>query len=372
MRFTPSVGRLAAAIGAVPVVATFVVVSGLDAQAAEQVQAFEEAGTYQFEVPAGVTCVDVVVAGAAGGRGQDFDELIGSPPTPGSEGDGGNGGSLGGEPGLGGRTSAELIVTPGEVLQVNVGGVGTDATGDRRNGEAPEAYDSAEGGGSGGIGGFNGGGYGGSGGGGGGGASDIRQGGTALDDRVVVGAGGGGGGDGGPALEEVPDIDDSPATEAPGEGFTPGSAPGGAGGHGGGLDGTAGGDGFLVAATGGEGGGGGSQTAGGAAGADAPVADADPATAGAFGVGGDGANAPDSGAGGGGGWYGGGGGGGGFYGTGGGGGGGSSYGPAAAEFVSGDQAGDGLVVLTYEAGDTSCDADVDDDDVVDARPGFTG
>ncbi len=371
MRFIPSVGRVAAVLGAVPVVATFVVVSGLDAQAAEQVQTYEEAGTYEFEVPAGVTCMEVVVAGAAGGSGQDFGVEL--PPPPDTEGSEGDAGSLGGDGGLGGRTSAELIVTPGEVLQVNVGGVGTDAGGPR-DAAGAEAYESAEGDGAGTPGGFNGGGAGGGGGGGGGGASDIRQGGTALDDRVVVGAGAGGGGDGGPALEEVPDGDIETSGEAPAEGFPQGSAPGGAGGHGGGLDGEVGGDGYLVGATGGEGGGGGSQTAGGAAGANAPQVSGTPATAGAFGFGGAGAfAAPDGGAGGGGGWYGGGGGGGGYFGTGGGGGGGSSYGPAGAEFVSGDQSGDGLVVLTYEAGDTSCGPDEDvEDDVVDARPGFTG
>ena len=69
--------------------------------------------------------------------------------------------------GLGGRATAIIPVTPGDVIQVTVGGWGSD-------------------------GGFNGGGnarlfH-------GGGASDIRIGGTALADRVVVAGGGGGGG----------------------------------------------------------------------------------------------------------------------------------------------------------------------------------
>ena len=79
-------------------------------------------------------------------------------------------GAQGGDPdygGLGGRVQATLAVTPGETLQVNVGGQGA----------------------------WLGGGFGGGGGNccawGGGGASDIRRGGTTLNDRVVVAGGGG-------------------------------------------------------------------------------------------------------------------------------------------------------------------------------------
>jgi len=71
----------------------------------------------------------------------------------------------------GGYATGSLSVTPGETLQVYVGGQPSGAAA-----------------------GFNGGGLGESGGAGGGGASDIRQGGAALANRVLVAAGGGGGG----------------------------------------------------------------------------------------------------------------------------------------------------------------------------------
>jgi hypothetical protein len=84
-----------------------------------------------------------------------------------------------GTPGFGGRVQGKLAVTPGEVLNLFVGGSG--ATGSA----------------SGAAGGYNGGGTSVNFGGGGGGATDIRVGGTTLGDRIVVaGAGGGGGADG--------------------------------------------------------------------------------------------------------------------------------------------------------------------------------
>ena len=73
--------------------------------------------------------------------------------------------------GLGGRVQATLAVTPGEVLEIQIGG--------QPSGSAA---------------GYNGGGLGGPAAGGGGGASDIRQGGTGLSNRTVVAAGGGGAG----------------------------------------------------------------------------------------------------------------------------------------------------------------------------------
>lgn len=103
-------------------------------------------GAQSYLVPAGVTSLQIEAWGAQGGTS--------------------NGG-------LGGYAKATITTTPGQTLQVNVGGAG----------------------GSSGAGGFNGGGndagnmYG-----GGGGASDVRQGGTALSNRVVVAGGGGGGG----------------------------------------------------------------------------------------------------------------------------------------------------------------------------------
>ncbi|RUP38214.1 MAG: hypothetical protein EKK60_10360 [Gordonia sp. (in: high G+C Gram-positive bacteria)] len=89
---------------------------------------------------------------------------------------GARGGGVAGGPG--GYTRARLSVTPGQTLQVNVGGAGSDAS----------------------TGGWNGGGDGGAGSGDaspgsvGGGATDVRRGGTVPTDRVVVAGGGGGSG----------------------------------------------------------------------------------------------------------------------------------------------------------------------------------
>lgn len=124
-------------------------------------KSFYYTGTKQwFRVPAGVTKIDVVGRGAAGG--------------------GGDGGSVYG--GRGGRVHAVVPVTPGERLAVFVGGTASGYSG--MNG------------------GFNGGGSGGCGpynqctGLGGGGASDVRQGGDTLSKRIFVAGGGGGRGAG--------------------------------------------------------------------------------------------------------------------------------------------------------------------------------
>jgi hypothetical protein len=77
------------------------------------------------------------------------------------------GGTFGG---LGGRAEATVAVTPGQSLQVNVGGQPTNNSGGFGGG-GNGANVSATGG---------------------GGASDVRRGGSALSNRVVVGAGGGG------------------------------------------------------------------------------------------------------------------------------------------------------------------------------------
>lgn len=121
------------------------------AQAETQVtETFAFTGDPQtFTVPGWVTEVEVVACGAQGAGLEEFGLL------PGGEG---------------GRVTSVLSVTPGEILLVVVGGEGTGTAG-----------------------GYNGGGSGGVGT-GGGGASDVRQGGSALSDRVVVGAGGGGSG----------------------------------------------------------------------------------------------------------------------------------------------------------------------------------
>lgn len=225
-------------------------------------------GVQTFVVPAGVTLLHVDARGTEGGSGD----------APG---------------GKGGRVETTITVTPGETLDITVGGAGGGNFGSTA-----------------GAGGFNGGGPGGTGcrpegcqrgGGGGGGASDIRQGGTTLAHRVVV-AGGGGGGAGFP------------------------------GGDGGGLTGADGG-----APRDDLNGDGGTQTAGGTG----------CASNGTLGQGGAGGND----------LYGGGGGGGGYYGGGGGcgrqdpatgaGGGGSSY-SAGTDTIHtpGFQAGNGLIILT--------------------------
>lgn len=111
-----------------------------------------------YTVPAGVTSITVDAKGGEGG--------LASAGTSSA--------------GLGGRVQAVLTVTPGEVLNLYVGGKGVNAIST-----------------AGGAGGFNGGGLGGTwsggrSGGGGGGASDIRQGGNTLTNRKIVASGGGG------------------------------------------------------------------------------------------------------------------------------------------------------------------------------------
>ena len=123
---------------------------------AQTVVNFNYTGAVQtFVVPTGVTSLSVDAYGA--------------------KGQGDNGGSAN-EGGNGGRVQATLTVTPGQSLSIYVG----DRTG------------------------FNGGGAGGSFiipgvinyvGGNGGGATDIRIGGTTLNDRILVAGGGGGAGD---------------------------------------------------------------------------------------------------------------------------------------------------------------------------------
>lgn len=127
-------------------------------------KAFVYTGAEQtWQVPAGVNSISVDMFGAAGGAG-------------------GSGLNLGGR---GGRVQATLAVSGGSTLSIFVGGKGAD-------GVSPFNQMAA--------GGFNGGGSGAydtSGqsqkGGGGGGASDIRIGGNALNNRVLVAGAGGGG-----------------------------------------------------------------------------------------------------------------------------------------------------------------------------------
>ncbi|HEY4281234.1 MAG TPA: Ig-like domain-containing protein [Conexibacter sp.] len=245
-------------------------------------------GEQSWTAPPGVTEAAFDLSGAQGGS----NELSGG--------------------GLGARAQATIAVTPGDVYEILVGGVGTQAF----SCVGP------------GAGGYNGGGAAGTTcdpswlyrpqGMGGGGASDVRHGSSALADRVIVAAGGGG------AAMYL----------------------GGAGGAGGapdGLDGSVGDDdAYGRGATQLAGGAGAVVNApGGASGAD-----------GALGVGGAGGpTITDGGGGGGGGLYGGGGGGSfpcvGGCGGDGGGGGGSSYGPPGTTFTAGVQTGVGRVQIDY-------------------------
>ncbi|HVR46090.1 MAG TPA: hypothetical protein VMT95_05585 [Candidatus Binatia bacterium] len=219
-----------------------------------------------FKVPQGVTSITVVARGAAGGGSADVAR--------------------------GGRVYAIVPVKAGELLYVYVGGMGAARTAGFNGG--------AIGGDEGTLSGF-----------GGGGASDVRERGRRLVDRIIISGGGGGVGGG---LKNFP---------------------GGVGGKGGGMSGGTGGvggDGSQY--YGGGGGGGGTQQEGGSGGGSGSgsLGNGDPGAAGSLAVGGAGGAGSygGSGGGGGGGYYGGGGGGAGGVGTsaiggGGGGGGGSSY-----------------------------------------------
>ncbi|MBK9726817.1 MAG: T9SS type A sorting domain-containing protein [Saprospiraceae bacterium] len=276
-------------------------------------------GLQTWVVPSGVTSVDVEVWGAEGANA--LDRL-----TTNATG------------GLGGYSKGKLAVTPGQVLNIYVGGVGNTN----------------------GSGGFNGGGKGGNsnagsscfGGpaGGGGGASDIRLGGTALTDRVIVGAGGGGSG----------------------RDYCNGSCQpcgcGGGGGGAGGLNGTNGAVaydcGFSYNGSGVNNGKGASGAAGGVGGTGDGGGNS--GAMGALGIGGIGANGDYdvAGGGGGGGYYGGGGGGGASSGSGvagGGAGGGSSYlgGVTSGTTTSGVRLGNGLVIISFPGNATiSCPSNI--------------
>jgi len=221
-------------------------------------QTFNYSGNKQtFQIP---TCVNKVTIEAWGAQG---------------------GGSNGGEDGgKGGYAKGDLQVNPGSVLNIYVGEKGKNQS----------------------SGGWNGGGHGAQYGGGGGGASDVRVGGTSLNDRKLVAGAGAGGQTGGPDH--------------------------GSGGHGGGLTGGAGTSNFGWTT-----GKGGTQNAGGAAGSQCHP--------GTFGNGGSKASYHVSG--GGGGWY----GGGCSYGAGGGGG--SSYygGCDNGSTQTGVKTGNGMVKLTW-------------------------
>jgi hypothetical protein len=257
--------------------------------------AFSFTGAEQtFKVPAGVTSVRVVAVGGMGGA-------LGT--------------SLGG---FGALATADLPVTAGQVLYVEVAGNGGSVASNANTG---------------GAGGFNGGGAGGSasgalgrGGGGGGGASDVRTSPASapgsLNTRLIVAGGGGG--------------------------RASGSTPGNAGADGG----------TTVGVGNGGGGGAGTSLAGGAAGsAGAGCGGTSNGTAGAAGQlglggagGGSGGITTFSGGGGGGGFFGGGGGGAGCNGGGGGGGSSAFAAGSSATALAIDTTGIPSVTLTYTPG----------------------
>jgi hypothetical protein len=186
-------------------------VGATDATAAPTVTKFSFTGSEQsFTVPAGVTSMHVVAIGGRGGKGA--------------------GNVTGGGFGFGSVVSADVAVTPGDVVKVVVGGNGGDAVGA-----------------TGGTGGFSGsvgsGGDGGSaktstiqkGGGGGGGMSYAYVDGQGILPGFLVGAAGGGGGGGG-AVAGVGgngSPDDGFNGEAGGNGAPTHAVQGGTGGGGG-------------------------------------------------------------------------------------------------------------------------------------------
>ncbi|MCF8451038.1 MAG: hypothetical protein K9G49_14290, partial [Taibaiella sp.] len=128
---------------------------------AQQTTEFYYTGAIQtYTVPAGVTKIFVDALGARGGENYYYSR-----------------------PGFGARLQCEMTVTPGQVLNIFVGQRGW---GSGYNISLGTSYVYQ--------GGYNGGGTGYGYGGGGGGATDIRIGGTALSDRVLVAGGGGGAG----------------------------------------------------------------------------------------------------------------------------------------------------------------------------------
>ncbi|MBK6723288.1 MAG: Ig-like domain repeat protein [Acidobacteria bacterium] len=271
-------------------------------------------GVQAYIVPAGVTSITIDARGAQGTAG-----ALNAPQN-------------GGAGGLGGQAAGTLAVTPGQLLQINVGGQagfnggGAPGAPGIGTGGSP-TYPSGSGG----------------------GASDVRTGAGTLGERVIV-AGGGGGGSAAPQGSCL-------------------QGPGGDGGTGGGLSGTGGSTG-AGCGSGGTGGVGADQLTGGNGGLGNSNCSASGVTGslGVLGSGGSGGNGVigcsgytgSGGGGGGGGYYGGGRGGGGAGGgggawAGGGGGAGSSYitGLTAASTSSGVQTGNGVIVITASG---SCSA----------------
>ena len=278
---------------------------------AQTVQTYSYTGSVQtFTVP---QCVGTITVDARGGQGANAADVL---PNNSSGG-------------LGGRVVGVITVTPGQVLNIYVGGAGNASGAGGYNGGGAGGVASAGSGCNGGSGG------------GGGGASDIRIGGTALSNRVLVAAGGGGAG----------------------RDYCNGSCQpcgcGGSGGGGGGLFGVVGlaanncnngypgsGTNFGAAGTQTAGGTGGPGDNGGTGGSNGTLGNGGAGGGGTYDV---------AGGGGGGGYYGGGGGGSASSGSGvggGGGGGGSSYlvGLLSASTTSANNSGNGIIIFSYQIG----------------------
>ena len=271
--------------------------TGADRAAASQT--FTTVGADTFTVPAGVVSITIDALGAEGGSADV------PPPAPST--------TAGGK---GGEVVATLAVTPGEVLDIRVGGSGPNATMPGYNGGATGAA-------------------------GGGGASDV----SVASSPLVIAGGGGGAGAPGNALV----------------GATIFFVPGGAGGPGG----AAGGDGGGTQSLNGGGGHGGANGGAGGPGGTGSTGNGEPGSAGTAGAGGAGGANPTPGGGGGGGALGGGGGGAGGVsasptiasGSGGGGGGGSSFAASGLTgacsggpcFTDGVHTGDGSVTITFDS-----------------------
>lgn len=100
--------RVAAILGIAVLTFAGVALSATPGDAAPTTQPFA-VGTSTFQVPAGVCSISVTAFGAQGG-------------------------SISGVGGLGGEATATIAVTPGEVLQVRVGGQGLSGGGGGPNG----------------------------------------------------------------------------------------------------------------------------------------------------------------------------------------------------------------------------------------------
>lgn len=196
--------------------------------------AYALTGEYVFTVPAGVTTVDVLAIGGAGGNGK------GQSSAPGSGG-------------LPGRVAGGFSVFPGEKLYVEVAGAGASSGAGGFNGGGSDTASTDTGG-------------------GGGGASDVRTRSASMglspDPRLIVAAGGGGGGSGNDSFGTSGFDGGTAGTAGTASGEFPGGGAGtatasGSGGCGAGCDGQFGSGGIGGGGSFGGGGGGGGYYGGG-------------------------------------------------------------------------------------------------------------